>query len=45
MREDWADKLKRKLEGHSKMPPEGLWEGISKEMEASPVSFQKGGRN
>lgn len=45
MREDWADKLKRKLEGHSQMPPEGLWEGISKEMEASPVSFQKGGRN
>ena len=45
MREDWADKLKRKLEGHSKTPPAGLWEGISKKMEASPVSSRIGGEN
>ena len=40
MREDWAEKLRRKLEGHRKTPPPGLWEGISKEMgfEAEPVS-------
>ena len=39
MREDWAEKLKRKLEGHRKSPPSGLWEGICKEMgfEAEPV--------
>ena len=45
MREDWADKLKQKLEGHSKMPPAGLWEGISKQMEASSASSHGGGRN
>ena len=40
MREDWAEKLRRKLEGHRKTPPPGLWEGICKEMgfEAEPVS-------
>ena len=40
MREDWAEKLRRKLEGHRKTPPPGLWEGISKEMgfKAEPVS-------
>lgn len=39
MREDWAEKLKRKFEGHRKTPPPGLWEGICKEMglEAEPV--------
>lgn len=39
MREDWAEKLRRKLEGHRKSPPPGLWEGISKEMgfETKPV--------
>ena len=35
MREDWAEKLRRKLEGHRKSPPPGLWEGISKEMDKS----------
>lgn len=40
MREDWTEKLRRKLEGHRKTPPAGLWDGISKEMElaAEPVS-------
>ena len=39
MKEDWAEKLKQKLEGHQKTPPAGLWEDISKEMgfEAKPV--------
>lgn len=39
MREDWAEKLRRKLEGHRKSPPPGLWEGINKEMglKAEPV--------
>ena len=39
MREDWAEKLRWKLEGHRKTPPPGLWEGICKEMgfEAEPV--------
>lgn len=39
MKEDWAEKLKQKLEGHQKTPPVGLWEDISKEMgfEAKPV--------
>lgn len=39
MKDDWAEKLKQKLEGHQKTPPAGLWEDISKEMgfEAKPV--------
>ena len=45
MREDWADKLKQKLEGHSKTPPTGLWEGISKQMEAFSIPIQPGRRN
>ena len=32
MKDDWAEKLKQKLEGHQKTPPAGLWEDISKEM-------------
>ena len=32
MKEDWTDKLRRKLEGHEMPPPEGLWEGISEQM-------------
>ena len=40
MKEEWTDKLRRKLDGHKMTPPAGLWEGISKEMgfEAEPVS-------
>ena len=45
MREDWAEKLKQKLEGHSKTPPAGLWEGISKQMEASSAPMQVGRSN
>ena len=39
MKEDWAEKLRQKLEGHQKTPPPGLWEDICKEMglEAEPV--------
>ena len=39
MKDDWAEKLKQKLEGHQKTPPACLWEDISKEMgfEAKPV--------
>ena len=32
MREDWTDKLKRKLDGHRKTPPPDLWESINTEM-------------
>ena len=46
MKEDWTEQLRRKLEGHRKTPPAGLWEGISKEMgfEAEPVSRKSDGR-
>lgn len=39
MREDWAKKLKQKLERHRKTPPPGLWESINQEMgfDAEPV--------
>ena len=39
MREDWAKKLKQKLEKHRKTPPPGLWESINQEMgfESEPV--------
>ena len=39
MREDWAKKLKQKLERHRKTPPPGLWESINQEMgfESEPV--------
>ena len=32
MKEEWTDKLKTRLEHHEMTPPEGLWEGISKQM-------------
>ena len=32
MKEEWTDKLKTRLELHEMTPPEGLWEGISKQM-------------
>lgn len=39
MREDWAKKLKQKLERHRKTPPPGLWESINQEMgfDAEPI--------
>ena len=39
MKESWEEQLRRKLEGHRKTPPAGLWEGISREMKlkAEPV--------
>ena len=39
MKEDWTDKLRRKLEGHEMPPPEGLWEGISEQMD-NPFGFK-----
>ena len=32
MKEKWTEEMRRKLEGHRKAPPEGLWEGISEQM-------------
>lgn len=32
MKEEWTNKLKTRLEHHEMTPPEGLWEGISKQM-------------
>ena len=39
MKEEWTDKLRRKLDGHKTAPPAGLWEGISNEMglDATPA--------
>ena len=37
MRKEWTEKMKQKLSGHRKAAPAGLWEGISKQMEASPI--------
>lgn len=39
MKDSWEEQLRRKLEGHRKTPPAGLWEGINKEMglKAEPV--------
>ena len=46
MKEDWTDKLRQKLEGHEMPPPEGLWEGISEQMDnlfgLKPLSRLKG---
>jgi len=41
MKDDWAEKLKQKLEGHQKTPPAGLWEDISKEMGFASKPVQK----
>lgn len=40
MKEDWTDQIRQKLEGFEMTPPEGLWEGISKQMDmpAEPAS-------
>ena len=32
MKEDWIKQQRKKLEGHRKTPPPGLWEGISLQM-------------
>lgn len=32
MKEDWIEQQRQKLEGHRKMPPAGLWEGICEQM-------------
>ncbi len=41
MKENWIDKMRHKLEGHEMPPPEGLWEGISKEMGFEQKSTRK----
>ena len=41
MKEEWTDKLRRKLEGHKKTPPAGLWEGIINEMGLEPAPAPK----
>lgn len=41
MKEDWTEQLKRKLEGHKMLPPEGLWEDISKQMGFSAEPIRK----
>ena len=41
MKEEWTDKLRRKLDGHKMTPPAGLWEGISKEMGLEPAPVPK----
>ena len=41
MKENWTDKMRHKLEGHEMSPPEGLWEGISKEMGFEQKSTRK----
>ena len=40
MKEDWTDQIRQKLEGFEMTPPEGLWEGICKQMDmpAEPAS-------
>jgi len=38
MKEEWTDKLRRKLDGHEMTPPAGLWEGISNEMGLEPAT-------
>lgn len=41
MKEEWTEKLKQKLAGHRKTPPEGLWEGISEQMDFTPASVHQ----
>ena len=36
MKEKWKEEMRRKLEGHRKAPPRGLWEGISEQMGFKP---------
>lgn len=44
MREEWTEKMKQKMSGHRKAAPAGLWEGISKQMEASSIPSGGGNR-
>jgi len=41
MKEKWTEEMRRKLEGHRKAPPEGLWEGISEQMGFKPKEAGK----
>lgn len=41
MKESWEEQLRRKLEGHRKTPPAGLWEGISREMKLKDEPVRK----
>lgn len=41
MKEEWTDKLKTRLEHHEMTPPEGLWEGISKQMDLAEKPVRK----
>ena len=36
MKEYWTDKMRRKLAGHRKEPPAGLWDGICEQMGMEP---------
>ena len=36
MKENWADKTRKKLAEHRKTPPAGLWEGISQQIASVP---------
>ena len=38
MEEMWRKEIRRKLEGHRKTPPEGVWEGISEQMGLKPAT-------
>lgn len=41
MKEEWTDKLKTRLEHHEMTPPEGLWEGISEQMDLAEKPVRK----
>ena len=41
MNENWANNMKQKLEGHQMVPPAGLWEGISRELNLDKVPTAK----
>lgn len=41
MKEEWTDKLKTRLEHHEMTPPEGLWEGISEQMNLAEKPVRK----
>ncbi|MBR1788458.1 MAG: hypothetical protein IJ762_04635 [Bacteroidaceae bacterium] len=41
MKQDWTEKMRRKLEGHEQTPPAGLWEGISEQMGLPQESLRR----
>ena len=41
MKEEWTNKLKTRLEHHEMTPPEGLWEGISEQMNLAEKPVRK----